>query len=222
MPYYKMLLNDMTERQPSIKVLLEQLNAQFESKDGIPKRDVLVKLRDDATREEADKIRYGLLQHVNDMTVYVNDKFTIDDTIKTMSAPADAFAVFISLMILTLAFFMMTVSFSQKIRDLSWEQGVLRSIGLTKTENNAIFYYEATTIVVASFVTGIVIGLLSVVLLAALFAQIVESPFSMVVPYAEISFILVICSVATILAVRIPAMALNSKQISSVLKGGGG
>mmetsp|Transcript_6434 Transcript_6434/g.8618 ORF Transcript_6434/g.8618 Transcript_6434/m.8618 type:complete len:92 (+) Transcript_6434:3322-3597(+) len=88
---------------------------------------------------------------------------------KMMSAPADLFAVFISLMILTLAFFMMTVSFSQKVRELTWEQGVLRSIGLTKSEGNKIFLYEAATIVIASFVTGITIGMFVVMLIAGLY-----------------------------------------------------
>lgn len=99
---------------------------------------------------------------------------------------------------------------------------MLRSIGLTKTENNRVFYYEATTIVVVSFISGILIGLFAVLLLAALFGQITEFPLEMVVPGAEILFILFICSVATILAVKIPAMSLNNKQISSVLRSGGG
>lgn len=78
-------------------------------------------MREDVTREEMKKIRYGLLEYVNDMSVYVEDKFGVEDTFAMMKAPADAFAVFISIMILTLAFFMMTVSFSQKVRELGWE-----------------------------------------------------------------------------------------------------
>lgn len=49
-----------------------------------------------------------------------------------MGAATTNFGYFVTVMILTLTFFMMTVSFSQKVRELAWESGVLRSIGLTK------------------------------------------------------------------------------------------
>ena len=96
---------------------------------------------------------------------------------------------------------------------------MLRSIGLTKDESNKIFFYEASTIMIASYVTGISIGLLTTLLAASLYGQLTEQPRSLTVPYGEISFILVLCAIATYLAVRIPAFALNTKQISSVLKG---
>ena len=37
-----------------------------------------------------------------------------------MAAPTSAYAYFMAVMILTLAFFMMTVSFSQKMKELTW------------------------------------------------------------------------------------------------------
>ena len=87
-----------------------------------------------------------------------------------MSASVIAFAYFISIMVLTLSFFMMTVSFGQKMRELAWESGVLRAMGLTKDENIRIYYYEATCIVISSFATGITIGLASTALVSSLFA----------------------------------------------------
>lgn len=124
-------------------------------------------------------------------------------------------------MILSLAFFMMVVSFSQKVRDLTWEQGVLRSIGLTQSQGNKIFFYEAATIVISSIITGITIGMMVVMLIAGLYAQLVESPRNTVVPQFEIGLIVAICLLATYVAVRVPAVALNKKHISAILKGGG-
>ena len=58
------------------------------------------------------KLRYMLMQHINDQTIFMEDRFSLEAMFKQMAAPADLFAVVIACMILALAFFMMTVSFS--------------------------------------------------------------------------------------------------------------
>ena len=176
-------------------------------------------MREDVTLEESNKVRYGLMQFVNDKSIYVMDKFAIDQMFNLISAPSEIFAYFLSFMILTLAFFMMTVSYTQKIRDLAWEQGVLRAIGLTKEQNSRLFYYEAICVVIASFITGVIAGLIASVLIAGLFGLVTETPRNMIVPYVEMLLVIVIISVATYLAVRVPARNINKSQISSVLKG---
>ena len=62
-------------------------------------------------------------------------------------------------MMLVLGFFMIAVSYTQKMRDLSYEQGVLRSIGLTQEQSRRLFYYEALCIVLTAFISGIAVGL---------------------------------------------------------------
>ena len=156
---------------------------------------------------------------MNDKNAIVQDRFSIDAMFKMMGAPATAFAYFISTMVLTMSFFMMTVSFSQKLRELAWESGVLRAMGLTKAQNNRIFFYEATCIVISSFGTGISVGIFSTLLISANFAQMFEMPLETLVPYSEVIFMMLIISVATFMAVRIPSNAMNTKQISQVLKG---
>ena len=97
---------------------------------------------------------------------------------------------------------------------------MLRSIGLTREQGNKIFFYEAATIVISSFFTGLLIGMIIVCLIAGLYAEISEQPRKTCVPIYEIGLIVAICTFATYLAVRVPARQLNAKQISSVLKGG--
>ena len=62
-------------------------------------------------------------------------------------------------------------------------------------------------------------GLISTLMISLLFANLVEVPLSMLIPYYEILYMLTIVIVATIMAVSIPARKLNAKQISSVLRG---
>ena len=136
-----------------------------------------------------------------------------------MVAPVTAYAYFLAIMVLTLAFFMMAVSWTQKMKELTWEQGVLRSIGLTKAQNNKIFYYEAFCIVISAFVSGLVVGIFAVYLLSSLFSTIIELPKHTVIDTPQIAFNLAVVSFATFLAVKGPATLMNAKQISSVLKG---
>lgn len=42
------------------------------------------------------------------------------------------YVIVLSLMIMTLTFFMLVMAFTQKARDLTWEHSVLRSIGITQ------------------------------------------------------------------------------------------
>jgi len=74
--------------------------------------DLVVKLRDDVTSDELDKVRYSIMQHINDISIYVDDRFNLAKVFAEMAAPANIFTITISLMILSLSFFMMTVSFS--------------------------------------------------------------------------------------------------------------
>ena len=105
------------------------------------------------------------------------------------------------------------------MRELAWESGVLRAMGLTKAQNNRIFYYEAICIVISAFGTGISVGIATTVLISALFAQMFETPRDTKMPYIEVIFMMSLITIATFMSVKIPASMMNTKQISSVLKG---
>lgn len=152
---------------------------------------------------------------------FVETRPGVEATMDSMMAPIRAFAYILCTMIMTLSFFMMTVSFSQKVRDLAYEQGVLRAVGLTKEQSTSIFYYEATSIVVASMLTGTAAGMLTALLISSLFAEFVETERHTIIPVQEICFTLGIIILGTYLAVRLPAREINQRQVSSVLKGQG-
>ena len=74
----------------------------------------------------------------------------------------------LSIMIMILTFFMLVVAFTQKTRDLTWEHGALRSMGMTKAQGSTIFAHEATCIVTASVVIGVCIGVCATLLITNL------------------------------------------------------
>ena len=158
------------------------------------------------------------MQFVSDMTITIEDRFELEEFFDGLLTPFNAYTYFVCMMVLLLSFFMMIVSFSQKMHDLEWEQGVLRAIGLTKVQSKKLFFYEAFCIVSSSFIAGILVGLFATLLTSASFAQLTQLPRRTIVPYAQVGFILLIIVVATYTAVTVPANSMNKKQVASQIK----
>ena len=162
-----------------------------------------VKLHPEATKEQALQVQQYLTSLVDGLTFYAMNKFSVQEQIKMLASPLIAFSVLITVMTLTLAFFMMIASFTQKIREYRREVSILSSIGLTKDQNNRIIVYESTCIVAVAVLHGIVIGLVTTVLTSVLFAETLEAPLTTVFSWAEIVLIVVIIGLATVMAVSV-------------------
>jgi len=84
----------------------------YEFEDNIPKSGLVVKYRDGLDRATAEKIKFGIMHFVTDMTVFVSEKFKLEDFFDSLTVPYQAYTYFISLMMLILSFFMTAVSYS--------------------------------------------------------------------------------------------------------------
>ena len=62
---------------------------------------------------------------------------------------------------LFIAFFLLLVASTQNVNDAIWEYGVLRSMGLTKSEGMRIFIYEAYIVVISAALLGTLNGFLT-------------------------------------------------------------
>ena len=131
------------------------------------------------------------------------------DFFDTIEPPFKGYLLFICVLMLLLSFFMMTVSFSQKMRDLEWEPGVLRAIGLSKAQSKKVFLYEAFCVVATSLVTGIGVGLLGTLLFSIMMQTMTSLPLMITIAWTHITTILVMISISTFYAVKIPAEKLN-------------
>ena len=61
------------------------------------------------------------MQFVSDPIIMIVDRFNLEDFFIGLLTPFNAYTYFVSMMVLLLSFFMMIVSFSQKMHDLEWE-----------------------------------------------------------------------------------------------------
>ena len=62
---------------------------------------------------------------------------------------------------LFISFFLLLVASTQNVNDAIWEYGVLRSMGLTKSEGMRIFIYEAYIVVISAALLGTLNGFLT-------------------------------------------------------------
>jgi ABC-type antimicrobial peptide transport system permease subunit len=82
----------------------------------------------------------------------------------------------VGIIALILAFFLLLTSTNANIRDNFWELGVLKAIGLNKTQCQSMLLYEAYSTVIAAIFLGCSIGILIAFTLTAQFYLFIELP----------------------------------------------
>ena len=90
---------------------------------------------------------------------------------------------------LILAFFLLLTSTNANLRDNFWELGVLKAIGLSKSQTQSMLLYEAFSTVLAALILGIGIGVLIAYTLTAQFYLFIELPIRLSVSQSVSFFI---------------------------------
>ena len=93
-------------------------------------------------------------------------------------------------------------------------------MGLTRDEGRRLYLYEAYSIVMASSLLGLIIGLCACTLVSAQIFTFVELPKVILFPKWTFLGMMCIALITTYLAVFMPMRTVNQKQIAVVLKAG--
>ena len=80
-----------------------------------------MKYNNNVDRETARTILSGILSYITDIRLIISEKYDSQDFFAALLAPFHFYTYLISVMVFVLSFFMIAVSYSQKMRDLSWE-----------------------------------------------------------------------------------------------------
>ena len=185
----------------------------------IPMKDCFIKFSADSTDFQIEEFMSDLNSIlgknvvVNELRIY--DKST---SVATINGRYGLAAVSIAAMLL--CFFVLIVSFESNVKDNSWEYGVLRSLGFTKTLLTRLYIYEALCIVVSATVLGTLNGCIVGFMFCMQTNVFLEMPWKFDFPSGFYSFILCLACVFAVVSSVIPARELNAKSISSTLKGG--
>jgi ABC-type antimicrobial peptide transport system permease subunit len=103
-----------------------------------------------------------------------------DDLLEAAQQASDVLEIFfivIGMIALILSFFLIWMSFYSNIRENICEYGILRAIGLSKSQSLRVYLYEATVLIFSSIFVGTLIGLIVSTTLVMQFNLFSEFPF---------------------------------------------
>jgi ABC-type antimicrobial peptide transport system permease subunit len=120
---------------------------------------------------------------------------------------------------LILTFFLLFISFIANITDNVWEVGVLRALGITKSNLIRIYIYESLSMMFAAGIIGFIVGYFSSFAMAAQFASFAELPFEMTVSVGVLLFVFGCSTMISMVAPYMAAQGVLKKQIASIVKG---
>ena len=109
---FKAMQAELIEKNPAAALKYVNLKSMYDFEDDIPKTGLIIKYREGLDRETAEMIKFGLLTYVQDFTIWVSEKYALEDFFTELMAPFIGYSYFLSLMMLLLTFFMTAVSYS--------------------------------------------------------------------------------------------------------------
>ncbi|CDW88470.1 permease-like protein [Stylonychia lemnae] len=194
----------------------------------IPKKAVYVNFKNHATDDEINNMKNSMVKIAGDNNAIAFDTRQFNKGLSDFMIVMYLFSGIVAVILFLLTFFQLIVSISSNIRDDEWELGVLRAMGMRKTEIQKITSYEYTANILTPTFLGIIIGAICASTMSTLFLAIAELPFKLMVKfdesYFQISFtsiiVMIVCAVLTIIiGTAIGSRVINRKSISQVLKG---
>ena len=88
----------------------------------------------------------------------------------------NCFTALVTVIALSIAFFLLMISMSENINESIWEYGVLRSMGITREQGARIYIYEAFMVVTVASILGFTCGLFTSHLVSSQLYLFIELP----------------------------------------------
>ena len=154
-----------------------------------------------------------------DDTVIIVDVKTIEQSTQSSIFFLEIFFVVVGSIGFALAFFLLLISTTANIKENVWELGVIRSIGVKRTELIRLCVYESMVVTMSAVFVGVTVGILVAITLTLQFNIFIELPFRFVFPY--LSFFLMVggAIIIAFLGAYLPARRISQVHIASILKG---
>ena len=129
------------------------------------------------------------------------------------------FLYMITGLLFLMSFFQLLLSIEGNIKENQWQVGVLRSIGLTKSDVKSVVLTEATANILTAELIGFFIGYIVMVSSMSLMNTIFELPINFDIDWLTL-FLLMSISVLTVyIGTGIGISHINKMKISKILKG---
>ena len=187
--------------------------------DGIRKKRFILKYRDNPNKELKDMVYFGMLNYLEDLIIYPIQLDEIMNTVINIKNVIEYIFLVLGIISLILSFFLIWTSFYNNIRENIAEYGIMRSIGVTKSQSVRIYLYEATVIIIASSIVGTILGIIISSSIILQFDIFFELPFIFNFPF-KVYFILILFGLFLgILGSYFPIYNANKINLVKIMKG---
>uniref|UniRef100_A0A6B2KXA1 ABC3 transporter permease C-terminal domain-containing protein n=1 Tax=Arcella intermedia TaxID=1963864 RepID=A0A6B2KXA1_9EUKA len=183
-----------------------------------PTRALYIKVEETASIQDREDVINALKIFIQDDLIFISNTKDILQSTDTAILILNVFFYIVALIIITLCFFLLFVSFTTNVNENAWEFGVLRAIGMTAFQVLRVYIYEAMSIVLASVLIGFFIGDLVSVTLALQSSLFSELPFTFEFPTILFCGVVGMSILVAILGSYLPARVLQKKRIAAALK----
>ena len=211
-----------------MKELIEIVSKHFNIKsnyltnatvDGIRKKRLILKYKDNASKELKEMVFYGMKNYIEDLNVYSFQLHEIMDTTFKVKNIIEIILLILGIIALILSFFLIWISFYNNIRENIAEYGIMRSIGITKAQSIRIYLYEAFVIILSSIIIGTILGIFISTTITVQFDMFFEFPFIFHFPFKLYSILITIGLFLALLGSYYPTYAVNSISLVKIMKG---
>jgi ABC-type antimicrobial peptide transport system permease subunit len=183
-----------------------------------PKTKLSVRFIEGTTSLQREVIVNGLRTFVdNDLTQVIVTQDLVDST-NTAIELLNLFFTLVSIIAVTLCFFVLWLSFTSNVNENSWEFGVLRAVGLTQARTFRLYVYEALSLIISAILLGSSVGILVSITLTLQFNLFTEFPFKFAFPYTLFFVVLAMSLLVAVLGSYLPARLLGKRNIAVALK----
>lgn len=157
--------------------------------------------------------------HVDTTKVWIFDyreiQSKMDQSLQTMLI----FLYMITGLLFLMSFFQLLLSIEGNIKENQWQVGVLRSIGLTKSDVKSVVLTEATANILTAELIGFFIGYIVMVSSMSLMNTIFELPINFDIDWLTLILLMSISVMTVYFGTGIGISHINKMKISTILKG---
>ena len=187
--------------------------------DGIRKKRFILKYRDNPNKELKDMVYFGMLNYLEDLIIYPIQLDEIMNTVINIKNVIEYIFLVLGIISLILSFFLIWTSFYNNIRENISEYGIMRSIGVNKSQSVRIYLYEAAVIIIASTIVGTILGIIISSSIIFQFDIFFELPFTFNFPF-KVYFILILFGIFLgLLGSYYPIYDVNKINLVKIMKG---
>lgn len=205
--YEKETIKDFYERNPK--------NMTYD----IPKEKIFIKFARPLQETERSELANGLRNQFKNMITVLFDTADFIRDIHEAFFYLDIFYYVVALISIILSFFLILVSFSSNVKEHVWEFGVLRSLGLNKTQMTRIYIYEALCLTIASGLIGTAVGVIVALILTMQYLTFAEIPMVFQFPWSMFLITFFSGIFTSISGSYLALKEIREKPISAIIKG---